>query len=190
MKLQQILSRKLEPALRIIVSVWAVYHLACIVILPNGVSFLGRTFEAYILPYANQVGANNSWNFFSPDPAHTMYFEYNLYFENENGEEIKEPVQGFIPPEKTAIVLNTSERRKLYAMRFLLMNPARIEELVAPWLCRTHPGASRLSIVHKLIQLPTLDRAILGIDSPVDDMKQDFDMKSMSFDCRTGVTGS
>ncbi|MCX7977885.1 MAG: hypothetical protein N2578_02655, partial [Bdellovibrionaceae bacterium] len=64
---------RLRTPLLVLFSVWIVYHIVVISVIPNQSNFLNRYFEKAIVPYASQLGMNASWNFFSPDPAHTMY---------------------------------------------------------------------------------------------------------------------
>src|SRR5579871_3993566 len=102
--------QNLGLASKALLSVWLVYHLFCILILPNGGSFLGRYSEKYILEYGNFLGINTPWNLFSPDPAHTMYFASTIHFEGEDGQEVKPPLDTFFPPEKTTTVTDSSQR--------------------------------------------------------------------------------
>src|SRR4051812_36520058 len=65
--------------LRSLISVLICFHLVVILVLPNSSSFLGRALEPWIVPYANLLGLNVTWNFFAPDPAHTMYINYFVH---------------------------------------------------------------------------------------------------------------
>ena len=177
-------NNKSKIFLKALLSIWLVYHLFCIVILPNGASFLGRYFESYILPYANSIGINSTWNFYSPDPAHTMYFSYTVYFENEQGEEIKPPLEQFLPPEKNQIVVDSSKRRLLYAMRYLALDQKRMQTLLAPWICRENTGASRVSIHHVIERIPTLDMAMANLSKNVDELREQSESQSEEFNCR------
>jgi len=145
--------------LKIILSLFIVYHLTVILVLPNGGSYLGRWFGSGLTAYGNLLGLNTSWNFFSPDPAHTMFLKYTVWFDEAGN---KEPVHGFIPPEKEQIVLDSSKRRFLYAMRFLILDTTRMKVLLAPWICRQHPGSQLVKIEHLLESIPNLERAQLG----------------------------
>ena len=71
-----------------------------------------------------------------------MYLQYRVRFEDSQGVELKEPIEGFMPPEKNQVVVDSSKRRMLYAMRFLLLDPSRLETLMGPWLCRKYIGAN------------------------------------------------
>ncbi|MEZ0393126.1 MAG: hypothetical protein ACAH59_12970 [Pseudobdellovibrionaceae bacterium] len=121
--------------------------------LANGSSYLARTFWPWISPYGNAIGLTVNWNFFAPDPAHTMYIHYYAHFDEENAD----PVEGYIPPEKEKIVVDTSQRRFLYAMRFLILDERRMKILLGPYLCRIHSGAASIHIENILEPIPNLD---------------------------------
>ncbi len=143
-------------------SVFIVYHLVVILVLGNGGSYLGRKFQAGILPYANTLGLNNVWNFFSPDPAHTMFIKYNVRFEDELGNERKSSVEGFLPEQKKDVVIDSSKRRFLYAMRYLILDSRRLELILGPYFCRSYPGATSISLQHLMTPIPFLDAAEIG----------------------------
>lgn len=143
--------------LRVLLSIFIVYHLIVISVLANGGSFLGRKLGPWISPYGNLFGVNVVWNFFAPDPAHTMYIHYVVHFlDSEEGTQL-DPVEGFIPPEKEKIVVNTSKRRFLYAMRSLIFDEKRMKVFLGPFLCRQHPGADSIVIKNILEPIPSLD---------------------------------
>lgn len=147
----------------VLLSFFILYHLAVIIIFPNGSSYLGRSLSSYLSFYANNLGLNANWNFFSPDPANTMFFQYHIYFENPQGDEIQPSKEGFIPAEKEQIVIDSSRRRLLYAMRFLFMDSHRMKMILGPWICRENPGASMVRINSIVEMIPNLDRAQIGI---------------------------
>ncbi len=149
-------------ALRILLSVFIVYHLIVIAVLANGSSFLGRALDPWITPYGNFLGLNVTWNFFAPDPAHTMFIQYNIRFEDADGLDLKDPKEGYFPPEKTRIVIDSSERRFLYAMRFLILDEKRMKVLLGPFLCRQNPGATAVHIKNILEPIPNLDVSQIG----------------------------
>lgn len=152
---------KATSTLKAIISIFLIFHLMTIVVMANGGSYLGRKLS-FLVPYANSIGLNTTWNFFSPDPAHTMYFRSIVYFEDENGENIKDPEEEYFPPERTNVVIDGTKRRLLYAMRFLMIDTVRIEMLLGPWLCRSHPGSTSLTIEQTIETIPPLDRAVIG----------------------------
>jgi len=152
---------------KIVFSFFIVFHLLVLLILSNNSSFLSRLYGDYLAPYANMLALNTTWNFFSPDPAHTMYFKYVAYFENENGETTKEPIEEYIPNTKNEVVLQSSRRRVLYYMRYMILDTQRIEKVLSKWLCRKNPGATRVYIEHIIEQIPPLDRVLIDKEDPV-----------------------
>ncbi len=137
-----------------------------IIILGNGSSFLGRYFEAVFNPVANTIGLNTTWNFFSPDPAHVMYIKYFVFFEDELGATLKEPVQGFYPPiENQTEDFKLHKKRHSYAMRFMIIDPNRLQNFFSPWLCRQHPGASKVQVELIINRIPSLDKVVSLVNS-------------------------
>src|SRR3954467_1869488 len=77
--------RNLTSILKLVFSLFLLYHLAVIVIMPNPSSLLGRKYSRYLTDYANSLGLNTTWQFFSPGPAPVFYLEYTI--EKPGGEE-------------------------------------------------------------------------------------------------------
>jgi hypothetical protein len=59
----------------------------------------------------------------------------------------------------------------LYAMRYFLLDPRRVERVLIPFLCRNFPDSERIVIRHYLLQLPSLDQVTLEKNKPVRDLK-------------------
>lgn len=152
--------KRAAPILKALLSLWIVYNIVTIVVMPNAGSYFGRITSRFIGPYANNVGLNASWNFFSPDPAHTMYIRYMVYFNEptESGEE-KDPIEGYFPQEKNKMVSSVFRSRELYLMRFMIVNRTHLKNLFGPWLCRQYPGASSVDMEHVIETVAMLDEA-------------------------------
>lgn len=133
------------------------YQLIVIVIFANGTSLLGRKIAKYFTPYANAIGLNTSWNFFSPDPAHTMSIKYETRYEDVQGNEIKPSQIDYFPPEKNQIAKTGVSRRFLYSMRFYVLDQKKLKLFFAPWLCRKHPEASSVKIQFDFYKIPPID---------------------------------
>lgn len=172
--------------LKVLLSLFIIFHLAVIIILANGGSYLGRSLQKILLPYANTVGLNNTWNFFSPDPAHTMYIKYIQHFDDADGNELKESVSSFIPVEKEKISIDSSKRRFLYAIRFLLLDNSRMNSILAPWLCKSNPEVTSVSMEQVFEAIPSLDRSSMGFEEDTGRTILDASMTNMQFtyDCR------
>ncbi|MGZ5278961.1 MAG: hypothetical protein ACXWC9_03415 [Pseudobdellovibrionaceae bacterium] len=142
--------------------------------LANGASFLGRSLDSWITPYGNLFGFNVAWNFFAPDPAHTMYIQYYVHFDDES----QEPLEGFIPPEKEKIVVDSSKRRFLYSMRFMIIDEKRLKIILGPYLCRHHSGASTIHIKNILEPIANLDQSQVSMGE-----KREATIMEHNYDC-------
>ncbi|MDZ4660456.1 MAG: hypothetical protein SGJ18_02435 [Pseudomonadota bacterium] len=128
-----------------IVSLWIVYHLFVILLFPNSSSLLSRKLDTFLLPYANSLNMNTPWQFFSPWPGPKMYIEYVTYSEkdavddSEKGFELLESEKRFFPPKNQRDPDWDNWRRRLYATRFISMEPERLEKTFVAWVCRQSP---------------------------------------------------
>ncbi|OFZ31964.1 MAG: hypothetical protein A2622_12055 [Bdellovibrionales bacterium RIFCSPHIGHO2_01_FULL_40_29] len=146
------------------------YIVAMIVVLGNGSSFMGRYFQDFFNPIANSIGLNTTWNFFSPDPAQTMYLRYFVIFEDEYGNTTADTVEGFYPKSKDlGGDFRLDKKRDSYAMRFLAVDPYRIEVFFTPWLCRKNPGATKVQVELIVNRIPSLDQVIAVVNSNIND---------------------
>ncbi len=171
-----------KQLLKILLSLFVVYHVLAVVVLSNGGSYLGRSWQSYLLPYANNLGLNATWSFFAPDPAHTMYFEYVIEYADG-----RESSRGFFPPERQAFVNDTSARRLLYAMRYLILDPQKMDILLIPWLCRSHPDADRVFIKHLIQKIPSLDLAVLRMGESVESLREEIKTTQSESSCQRGT---
>ncbi|MEI7972735.1 MAG: hypothetical protein WCH11_00035 [Bdellovibrio sp.] len=156
--------------LKALASFWILFHLAVLLITPNSSSFLGRRYSVFFTAYANQLGFHNMWNFFSPDPASAMVFQSTIRFLNKEGEEVRESVVQMVPPTEEKMVMDSTERRILYATRFFFVNPDLIQKSFVPWQCRRFSGASRVGVLLRVHMTPNLDQAILQRETSISDL--------------------
>jgi hypothetical protein len=176
-------SRGLGFFLKIFFSLWIVFHLLVMVLMPNTMSYPGRTLAAVVRPYAAVLGLNAFWNFFSPDPAHTMYLKFTLYNEDSEGNSLTPEREMFLPSQKDGGILDLGKRRELYAMRFMLLDPSRVDAILGPWLCRHYGPVTEIRIEHVVNSVPTLDEAVLFGNREVKDMSHEFGFGSKKFYC-------
>ncbi len=160
--------------MRILLSVFLCFHLLVVLVLANGGSYLARRLDPWITPYGNLFGFNTTWNFFAPDPAHTMYIHYFVHFDDSN----KEPLEGYIPPEKEKIVIDSSKSRFLYALRFMIIDEKRLKVILGPFLCKQHEGASSVHIENILEPIPNLDLSRISLGE-----KKEATFMEHTYDC-------
>lgn len=174
---------KIILVFKCLLSVFVIYHLVTVTVLANGYSVLSRSLGSYLIPYANNLGINASWNFFAPDPAHTMYFHYRIHFGDEIEDTDKPVVEGYFPPEKSEIVTDASSRRLLYAMRYLILDPQKLETIFIPWLCRRYPGATSVFVEHIIERIPNLDLARVRASDSVASLRQEIQTTKSTLNC-------
>ena len=120
------------------------YHLLAVALLPNGGSVEGRAFMPYLATYANQLGFNTPWQFFSPGPSPTLYLEYEIEASDDPLGLNSEP--RIWPPPKTDFGFDDRYSRSLYSMRFFALNDERLERYFVPWFCKRHSGADAIHV--------------------------------------------
>jgi hypothetical protein len=133
------------------------YLVSMMIILGNGSSFMGRHLSRIYLPVANSIGLNTTWNFFSPDPAHTMYLKYRVLFLDEYNNDKKEPIESYFPENALENNFWLHHRRLGYVMRFLSADQSRIEKFLIPWVCKKNPEATHVQTELLLYRIPALD---------------------------------
>lgn len=181
------MTAKVKLLFKTLLSLWAVFNIFTMFVMPNIGSYIGRATSKIITPYANSVGMNASWNFFSPDPAHTMYIRYLVHFLDADGIETQDPIEGFFPSEKNQPVHDITRKRDLYAMRFFVIEPKRMRTILGPWLCQQNPGATAIDMEHVIETVPSLDQAVLLRSEEVRDLSKEVQYVREVHSCQGGV---
>lgn len=157
------------------------------IVMGNGSSFLGRYLERFFTPVANTIGLNTTWNFFSPDPAHTMYLKYDIFFEDAYGNSLKDVIEGYYPPSKDlGGDFRLDLKRDSYVMRFVIVDPARIPTFFIPWLCKKNPGASKVQVEIILNRIPSLDQVMAVVHPNLkkyENLSEAEEISRFSFEC-------
>lgn len=175
--------KKAKLLLKILLSLWIVYNIVVMLVMPNIGSYLGRTFSRYLTPYAGAVGLSAGWDFFSPDPAHTLYIEYTVYFPSSADGEFRDPIEGFFPPEKNRPVHDPVRKRDLYAARYMAISPRRLRILFGPWLCKQHPGATQVNTKIIIETVPPLDKVVQRPELAVNDLSERIEYANEDIPC-------
>lgn len=165
--------------LRFFLSVFVLFHILVMVIAPNPTSYAARALGGFVFPYASTVGLNANWNFFSPDPAHTMYLKFTLYSPDESAS----PREMFFPEQKDEGEWDLGKRRNLYATRFLMLDSRLIDTVLGPWLCRHEAPLSAAQIELVINSVPTLDEAVLFGHRSMSQMSREFDAINREYRC-------
>lgn len=166
-----------------VLSLWIIFHVFLILVLPNSSSYLGRILPWWAVSYGNSLSLHSNWNFFSPDPAHSMYFHYKVFFQDQNQTDLQEPVEGYLPSYKIDREMSLRHRRELYEMRFMVLKTQRIQKFIAPWLCKKYPGATLLQVEHEIETIAPLDVAAFEKAS-LQELSHKIEFVNYSFDCQ------
>ena len=175
----------LSRFLRLVLSLFVVYHLAAVIIMPNASSLLGRKFSRYLTDYSNTLGINTTWQFFSPGPAPVFYLEYDVEEANREGDDSSDAKSYQLPPKRRASYYDELYNRTLYSMRFFVLAPVdTFERFFVRWLCKKHPEAESLSI--RTVGEPVVNIERAGGEESFDELSEKMPIKERQrFQCQT-----
>ena len=160
-----------------------IYSVSMMIILGNGSSFLGRYLGFIYTPVANSIGLNTTWNFFSPDPAHTMYLHYRVLFQDEYGNEKQETIEKYFPEDALDNNFWLPHRRLSYVMRFFAADSNRIEKFLVPWLCKKNPESTHIQTEMLLYRIPPLDVVNTLKSENYEDLVQQEEINKTTYAC-------
>ncbi len=149
--------------------------------MPIGSSIAGRKYSRYFLSYANTLGFNTTWQFFSPGPSPMFYLEYEA--EGAGETQLSAPLA--YPPLRQGFSWNDGWNRRLFGMRFMALSPERMERYFVPFLCRQVPGAKAISVRSIVDRVEDIERA--GHFAEIKDMAERVDLPSQRYACPEGA---
>ena len=146
----------LQIILKIFLSVFIVYHLTVIFVIPNSTSMVYEQLSPYVLPYGWTLRMATPWQFFSPDPADHYYFKYIVHYPNK----IKKTF--FWPPLKkeSNLMFFNHLRLTVQVFYFLIYNSGRfIRWHFLPYICSLHTEAIKIKLKVMTVKKPTFKEA-------------------------------
>jgi len=122
-------------------SLFLVFHLFCMLLVPNSDNYAGEFFLKFTQPYLFFFELTNTWNFFAPNPEPPIYIDYQLL--DAQGQSY---VTGRWPDIKTPYFLRERQTRLITAADFMVNNEHRAEKMMVNYFCHQipHPGSVRL----------------------------------------------
>lgn len=122
--------------LKYFISIFLVFHLTCVMFVPNSTSYTGQKLEKYILPYMYHLGLSGAWSFFAPEPfSPPMYLDYVVTIKD------REPITGRFPEEKDDFFFRARQNRRVSIARFMMQDTANVEFMFVNYLCKKYPNA-------------------------------------------------
>lgn len=167
-------------------SVFLVYHLSAVLILPMGSGIIIRELGGYVNRYANQLGFNTTWQFFSPGPSPTFYLEYSYgYPEGADLSAAEDPFEiHWLPERRKGFAWSDFYNRRLYSMRFMALDSDRTRKYLAPFLCRQNPMASTVTMRSVFERVDSVEKARVGTsDDSFQDLSSRTVLPNLTFDC-------
>lgn len=155
------LKKELKPLLHFFVF----FHLVMISLIPNRSSFVNESLSPILVPYANLLGFNNSWQFFSPDPGPAAFLEYRVQSPSGLGQPMT------FPPTENPYFLRATFNRRVAAIRMSSTNTDLVKKVIAPYLCRQNPEATELLLSAFTVEFPSL-QAVASEHRPLNDTAQ------------------
>ncbi len=146
-------------AIKGLLSLALLWHLVAIVVAPNPDSILHRQLSPILLPYVNFLSVNTTWRFFSPNPM-MRSLEYRAFTYTEDGDVIETESTPFPSVLQKSHSRESYNRRMNFAM-FMTSRQDLMEGVLAPILCKRHPGAQEVGIYQIQHNFPPVEAARL-----------------------------
>lgn len=180
---------KTERWLKVVLSVFLLYHLCAVLLLPMGSGLMIRELGRFFIPYANTLGLNTTWQFFSPGPSPIFYLEYSYVYaededESDGGYHRHESEVMFLPERRVGFGISDFYSRRLYSMRFLALNPERIQQYLAPWLCRQDRRAQTVTLRQRFEHVENVEKYRGGFGANrYSEMSREMTLPFVTYDC-------
>ncbi|CAN5651200.1 hypothetical protein BH10BDE1_BH10BDE1_12530 [soil metagenome] len=175
-----------KRCLKAVLSIFVVYHLAAVIVLPMGSGLVIRELGRYFVSYANLFDLNTSWVFFSPGPSPIFYLEYTYTYpaKNDDDDSLNESEPQLLPEKRVGFSVSDFYNRRLYSMRFLSLDPEKMERYLVPWLCKQDAKAESVSVRELFGEIESVEkhRGKFGADS-FSDMTEPKTMPRQTFHC-------
>ena len=141
--------------LKLLLSLFILYHLSMIFIMPNINSLAHEQLNPYFTFYASTLSLNNAWDFYAPNPAYYYYFEVEVI-------DSKDQVDTFRWPEKRkeSLLIYLNYNRLIYHARFFIITgPQSIRRYLIPYFCRRYPTANEVTLKIMIENRPHFKKA-------------------------------
>lgn len=153
---------------KIALSIFLIFHVLAIFVLPNPDSILYREWQSVFARYGSTLGINTTWRFFSPNP-NLSTVEYEVIGMDH------EPEVHRYPPSVAAVGSREAYNRLMNYAIYMAAGSRYLEDFLHPTLCKMHPGAAALSYYVISNRFPTIESAQLRASS-----REDLSVKTRS----------
>lgn len=163
--------------LKAALSIFIVYHLFAVLLVPNGQSFLGSKSAKWVEPYVNLFEFTNNWSFFAPEPGPPpIYIEYELIDREGHSSEF-----GRWPSLHNPYALRERQNRKIAAAEFMMSSEVRAEKMMIPYLCKEHNNVGSVRLWRVVYSIPQFRDVAEGKREIGDEIQMERKLVSHSF---------
>lgn len=166
---------------RILLSVFVIFHLFAIFVLPNPENILYRTSAPLITEYGNLLGINTTWRFFSPNPL-IRYMEYTVY--NHDAEKNLVGEVHRFPRHFSEEPFFENFSRKLNNAMLMMNQVTFLREKFSKIMCGWHPGAETIAVASRGRIVPNIEKSQL-FEGGRESLGEVRSSPVAEFDCRT-----
>lgn len=164
-------------AMRAGLSVFLIYHLFAVIVVPNGNTYLGKVVAPYVEPYANFFELTNAWSFFAPEPGPPpVYIEYELL--DRKGESFH---RGRWPEYPDPFWMRDRQNRRIAAAEYMMASETRAERMMLQYLCARNPEAGSARIWRVMYSIPGFREVASGTRRIGDEVNMERRLVSHSF---------
>ena len=147
-------NKKLFAVVKIFISLFVVYHLLMVAIIPNRYSMLFDALRPYLMPYAHTLAMDSVWGYYAPNPIIYFYFRYEVIKKNSVETYRWPPTR-----QESKRILFNHIRFVVHSQYFFRMDKNNIRRHFIPYLCRLHPMAKEIAIKIKYENRPHFKKA-------------------------------
>ena len=133
--------QSVQVTLKVLVSLFIVYHLLMIFISPNRLSMIHEKLMPYFISYAHTLSMDVSWSFYAPNPYSYFYFEYEVIYKNDRVNTFR------WPPSRKESKRNIFNYNRFISQTlfFMLSGPRELRRHFLPYLCHLHPESKEIT---------------------------------------------
>lgn len=162
---------------KIVLSLFIIYHCFIVFLYPNSLSYLKTFIQPYTVMYANLLGLNRPWPFFSI-PGPSVYLKSYIFKEE------KEIAQYLFPHKKDDYIFRPMFNRRYAIARFLAFGKGdSVENIFIPYVCSMYPEATTVSVYLNFIKTPPITEVEAG--TQINKMKESVDHHLIEKKCVT-----
>lgn len=177
----------MNRGLKIFLSFLIVFHILCLLVLPNPTSILARYFPSWLASYANTAGIHYTWKFFAPNPGSEALIIYE-FTRNKDGyndyDPLPDELETYYWPPKDSLILWENLNRYLNYSFLASVSSERVQSYLVPFLCSRHKGIASIHLKSIHFIVPSMEKVRLHKQSKREDYLKKVVLEGKDYDCK------